>query len=284
MGKFQFLEAAKICAVPQPGSIKSPGCLACLETYRANMLTAVVATTLPAFAFWMGMEWTKSCTMASISVVGINATDAQKGAEANRIGSLAEVYMRHAMPHARDEQLAHLKAKTESFERFSTYAGPVAEEVIQNLLRGIVIQSWTAFETLAEELYLCAQQETKIKLPLPLDRKGNPMQPGFRSRSKIRQAYAAGFSVDGDKVNNPLADSAINALALLRNVIVHKATKADMDFREGVGRTPLLSVYSHLNDGDAVVLDGKIVRSIVSPVIQRAYSVISAVNIWLTKH
>ena len=285
MGKFHFLEAAKICAVPQPGSIKSLGCLECLETYRANMLTAIVGTTLPAFAFWMGMEWTKSCTMASINVVGINATDAQKKAEADRIGSLSETYMRQAMPLARDAQLDNLQAMTESFERFSMYAGPVAEEVIQNLLRGIIVQSWTAFEALSENLFLCAETEAKTPPARQTVKPGKRPKESFRSRDRIRDAYKFGFVIDGEKINTPLSDLCIDALALLRNVIVHKTARADKDFRDGVSvPTPLLSHYSGLGDGDPIVLDGGVVRSIVSPVIQRSYSVIEAVDVWIKRH
>jgi hypothetical protein len=225
------------------------------------------------------MEWFSACAKANHAILGVNASPDMIRSAVQRIGPLAEKYMAKAMRKATPrQQREHLIEKTTMFEKFTSDAGPYAEAVLSNLLKSIVVQSWTAIEVLTEELYA----ETENQFPKNFAHLSK--KPRFRSRDAFRETYRRAFGNNAPDIFAALNDTSIDALALLRNVIVHKSGLADEDFRKGVALTPLLSRFSRLRPDGLIVLDGELVRSILDPAFQSGYKLIVALNRWLNLH
>lgn len=279
MGKFKFLHASAISKIPSPGSISEPCCLETLRLFTANAELALGTTRTPAFVFWMAMEWIGACTRAKTFILGDESSPKRLTANAPVIGLLAEEYMETAMKLNRDQQVAHLVEKTEMFERFCVDAGPNAEVVLSSLLKTIVVQCCTVAEVLTEDLYRTAEKA----FPKNFAHIGPKDWVSFISRRGFRTAYKRAFASD-PAIDMTLADKSIDALSLLRNVIVHRAAVADEDFTEGVKVTPLLAPFKTLNDGDPVILDGEIVHSIIDPAFKACYQLIENVDQWLKIH
>ena len=275
MGKFNFIQAGGIRGIPDAGNITEKCCLETLELFRENAMLAMATTTMPAFVFWTAMEWVKAGTRAKNQILGYDASDAQIAPAAQAIGQLFERYMAEAMNLNRDEQVTHLIEKTTMFEKFCTDAGPNAEAVLTNLLKTIVVQSCTVIEVLMEDLY----RATKMAFPKNFAHIGPKSWVSFRSRRGFRHTYATAFSHDAGDIDAAITDKSIDALSLLRNVIVHKASLADQDFRDGVNVTPLLAPFISLQNNDPVELDGEIVRSIVDPAFKAGYQLVVALDL-----
>ena len=99
----------------------------------------------------------------------------------------------------------------------------------------------------------------------------------FSILGKTRAAYSAAFWSYSSDIDEALSDRALDALNLVRNLLVHNAGVADQQYLNGIAGTPapLLGVNVQLQ------LDGEIVRSLVNPVVQRAVELIKAVDQWI---
>jgi hypothetical protein len=102
----------------------------------------------------------------------------------------------------------------------------------------------------------------------------------FSRLSDIREAYARAFDKDSSQIDEALTDKVIDALRIVRNVIVHKAGAADSEYLKMVSslRLPPAAL------GRPIVLTGENVVNLVSPVIDCSKGLLSAVDAWLIKH
>lgn len=106
----------------------------------------------------------------------------------------------------------------------------------------------------------------------------------FTSLEAIREAYSLAFSENGrrartDKIDTTLAAKELDALSAVRNLIVHKAGKADsmyLDDRKSAPSAP------KLEENEKLQLDGEVCQSLIMPVLKLSVDLINAVDIWLT--
>lgn len=198
----------------------------------------------------------------------------------NALGKLMESYMIGSLCRtSKDEQRSHLVEKTTMFEKFSVWAGTTGELALQNSLKSIIIQSWTAVEVLIEDLLTEAINDYPHTFT-----HFNISDHSFRSRNAFRKAYGKAFSVDFVCIRSATKNEYINALALLRNVIVHKASKADEGFLLPAKQIGSLSQFHHINQNDAVDPDGETVRLVVDGAFLASYNLIESVSAWLNTH
>jgi hypothetical protein len=161
------------------------------------------------------------------------------------------------------ESISHAKA-----EQFRTDIGTkYIEGMIQvnlnmrrsvdSILRLTIINTWSYFECLAEDLVLSSVKKHATRF----SHVASDKSWRFRSRDQIRKSYKQAFKPEDPDILTAVYSDGIEALALLRNVLVHKAGIADNDFRTGAAASPLLTPFRPLNDGDEIELDGEVVRS-----------------------
>jgi hypothetical protein len=128
---------------------------------------------------------------------------------------------------------------------------PQAHQLFQGLLQSIVTQIWTAFEVLAGDLWesvlnehphglaaLDGKDESKKEIALNLLQRhhfdlsklmGTILKPkyNFTALDSTRRAYFAAFAKDREEISSAITDTLLDALNLMRNLIVHKAAVID---------------------------------------------------------
>jgi hypothetical protein len=103
----------------------------------------------------------------------------------------------------------------------------------------------------------------------------------FSRLSVIRAAYSAAFDVSSAQIDAALKDDSLDALSVVRNVLVHNAAIADQEY---VRRSQGLKSLPKAEIGKLLLLDGEIVVSLIKPALLQASRLLGAVDEWLHKH
>jgi len=113
----------------------------------------------------------------------------------------------------------------------------------------------------------------------------------FTTLWDIRRAYSVAFderTVDRRVVNavdGALADGSLDALAAVRNVIVHKAGVCDAEYVKRVAVAQKAGVaIPLLEERQLLQLDGEIVKSLTDPVVACCLKLFVAIDGWLDKN
>jgi hypothetical protein len=185
----------------------------------------------------------------------------------------------------------------------STHLAEGAEAWLSAQVTGI----WTAFEALSEDLWEAtvnthprglaelkgtkksgrADEDRSIRLDLlqkydyDVSASMGTVLKGkysFDTLEGIRRAYAdAGFE-DDQKIKDIMADRALDALALVRNLIVHSGGIIDEQFLRRKADLPPEAIA---NVGDQMPMDGALVEKLTKPAIQLGWDLIVAIDEWL---
>ena len=100
----------------------------------------------------------------------------------------------------------------------------------------------------------------------------------FSKLSSTREAYACAFDRKSETIDAALGHEAFEALNAIRNVLVHKAGKAD---REYVKRCSYLPMLPQTPEGQPVLLNGHIVTNLIRPCLEQAGNLMIAVDDWV---
>lgn len=104
----------------------------------------------------------------------------------------------------------------------------------------------------------------------------------------IRKAYSLAFDEEKidqsvvSAVDGALADGALDALAAVRNLIVHKASVADEEYR--LRMRPVLKAgltVPVLEEGQTLHMDGAVVKALTDPVVACCLKLFAVVDGWL---
>ncbi len=171
-----------------------------------------------------------------------------------------------------------------------------------------ITATWTAFEAMAGDLWEAALNckpkglaDLPGKRPPPQDERrillkwlyandydlshlmGTVLkeeQYKFESLAQIRKAYLDAFPAVAIDVHEPLASEALDALAAMRNVIVHNGGVIDKEFQNAKGVPP--EAMGPLNS--AIKIDGALVAKIVGPVLRIGHKLLVEVDQWIATH
>jgi len=157
-------------------------------------------------------------------------------------------------------------------------------EALHGLLQTIIIQAWSAFEVLAEDLYKNTLKEGLSSIAPYTDKERQKHWLGFASRERIRNTFAFVFKVDNSRIISALSSTDLDALALVRNVLVHKAGVIDGIFLSGSKPLPQIAYFHGLGLGKEILLTGDWVRKLVDPVIPIGFDLLNAVDSWIQAH
>jgi hypothetical protein len=187
---------------------------------------------------------------------------------------------------------------------------------IEAVLHSVVIGAWTAYETMAADLWESClnarprlgfvaldaepsplddeekterKQKVKYSLPVKLLRKwdynlknrmGSLLRGkwDFSRRDQAADAYRKAFGKDNDTLNNIIDDINIRWLNATRNVLVHRAGEADAEFVKLVATHPILGT---IKETELVKLDGKLVRELIEVAANKGVQLLQFVDNWL---
>jgi hypothetical protein len=167
---------------------------------------------------------------------------------------------------------------------------------------------WTAFEALAEEIWIAAVnahpsglaelnsgkkptgESKKIDLFL-LQKHGYDLSPhmgtvlsqrySFDRLEDIRRAYQEAHFEGDQTIDGTISDRSLDALSLTRHVIVHNGGIIDDAFLKRKSDLPAAILG---NVGDPLPLTGRIVADLITPVLTLGWNLISAIDEWLVAH
>ncbi len=105
----------------------------------------------------------------------------------------------------------------------------------------------------------------------------------FSKLEEIREAYSSAFPSGNHSqaIDRALSDKAIDALQIVRNIIVHKNGVADSEY---VTRAKSILGALAPREGDRLALNGPLVNDLVKPVLNASVRLLKAVDSWLVNH
>jgi hypothetical protein len=151
---------------------------------------------------------------------------------------------------------------------------------ISALFETIIVESWTAFETLCRDMWIVtldndngsiaervdvsrALQKARKNLTSTFDIKTHPgsfqvdtRQATFQKLGDIKKLYEAGFGKTAVSLFDSVEGGYITVLNAFRNVITHKCGKADRGFRHQLKD---FAEFNSIREGDEIKLDGEMV-------------------------
>jgi hypothetical protein len=165
----------------------------------------------------------------------------------------------------------------------------------------LIILSWACFETLAEDLWEAAVNARPSKLAtgkVSVDglkmygfdveyKMGtllkNSDKRSFRTLWDIRDAYSDTFKDQGQCIASILDDVELQHTAAVRNVLIHKGGKIDVEYLKQVDNVPN-AVKGKDRVGTKYPLSGKITSERCEAAIASAAKLIKAVHAWIICH
>jgi hypothetical protein len=196
-------------------------------------------------------------------------------------------------------------------------AKPLGAYGFVNMFSGYITGTWTAIETMIGDLWEAAlnthpeilaalngkprknanyptvrasgEQEKKFDLNLVAKHRFDLrlcMGTIFRSErrfeftrlSSAREAYMKAFSEKSSKVDAAILSNSIEALSVVRNILLHKAGVADDEY---VKQQRYLSIPK-APKGQPIQLDGQNTSDLIKPAIASSKSLMIAVDDWIT--
>ncbi len=155
--------------------------------------------------------------------------------------------------------------------------GDELEEGIDATLSAMVTGMWTAFEVVAEQVWH-ATDAARPHLKQALQGQRNV---GHRSALGIRRRYGFTFVVNGEDILRIVDDSKVEALALVRNVIVHTGGKRDGEFNTRAAPLSELNYFTAPNAPVKIKLTGQAVLNLIKPLPELGLNLAIAVDKWL---
>jgi hypothetical protein len=302
----------------------TPALAGVVSAYRENIERLISISEMPlmiAKAATVSQHFSAKASLELFKSLEVPA-DRQKewsGRVAEMANAMSAVERSHFHEHAR--------MMTENFFQGSDDLKRSAESI----LSGIAVGAWTAFETLAGDLWRdvinshphglsdlkgrtkkrqrqntplpttpvleplknrTTDDEDEKTIPIALLQKYNYNLHGsmgtllrkrfnFTALSGIRRAYYLAFHEDNADVDAAIDDKSLDALAAVRNLIVHRASRCDEEYQQKADRLPNIP---QLSLGDKMQLDGEIVNRLLSGSIKSSVNLISSVDKWVQDH
>ena len=206
-----------------------------------------------------------------------------------------------------DQRLEKFKEATSNAEVMNSVIAQIGES-LHSVVRSVLVQAWTAFEVMAGDLWEGALNEhphvlaglheksnSNREVPLWVLQKHNfdlsnvmgtilKEKFNFTVLADIRKAYLSAFSKKGLSVKTAIENDALDALSLLRNLLVHKAGMIDETFLRQAEKIPSLKYICSCGEGVLAPLDGVSVAEFMGNAVVCAYDLIQAVDNWISSH
>lgn len=236
---------------------------------------------LPAYAFMSGGEWQVAVKAVAERYFGKDMPSDEKFEE--KRGEIA------ALANAARKSVLSKRTAQSSMNVFYTACYNIEVFAadfsrlhgwLHDIFKSAIIQSWTAFEVLAEDLNCGAREKHSECFP-------PHVLTGKRYTFRRLEALCASFRrafCDDAHINAVVRSKEVKALALLRHLLVHKGGLVDQQFLNQCSEDPVVNEFSMFGLNQEIKINGGMVRSLVDPCIRRGYELIQLVNDWIMAH
>jgi len=263
-------------AAPKSSEIQAAWLALVANIDRADALTASFPLIVSAISTY---DKAHTSVMARFYLQGIPKPTAEHTSIAhevamNALKEFGEYMLQYHEGYRGPHLYAHVMPQSYALIQWAAVTHGNLEASLEAMLGAQVINLWTAFEALSEDLWNAlldarpSRLQVKKRRPLP-------------SLLRVRDAYAEVFGMGDRYFSTPLSSVDVEALAAVRNVLVHAGGVVDSMF---VDKHPLLPPELRLPLGATVSLDGALVYKMTVPVIAVCISLIDAADRWLTDH
>ena len=299
-------------------AVQSSACKSVVTAFNANVNGVLTILSMPGMVTWVTTAWNAASTTAQKETVGLNNTQPLSQSQLDEIGNRAGGYLRRAMNNPDVHPRLMMIQMTNVFETNFSRSNILLHSSLESILKMVLVQIWTAFEVLAQELWENVINEHPHHLA-GLDGKSGPvtMPPSKKDAGKqvslnvlrengydlshamgtvlkekfnftvldeVRRAYISAFASDRDEIERIISDKSLDALAAMRHMIVHRAGVIDKDFMDDSNGLSVLAAIRSLGLKQPVLIDGDLVRVLVEPVLNCGSALIYEVDKWLTNH
>lgn len=189
-------------------------------------------------------------------------------------------------------------------ERQDRIAWGQADRILSMMYAQLVL-IWGTFEALAGDLWeeavnLCPDRLAKPEDIISLDKmrraapEKNPydltgkvgsalaLDKEFIRLANVRKIYAATFKKHPGKINLILGRKSLDALSLVRNVIVHNGAKMDSEYKKAY--PALRRILPKPEIGKQLPVNGRLVSRLTAAVRDCGTELFEAIDLWLTRH
>lgn len=280
MFKVNFIEVSNMVGIArQMPVLHLAACNQALTTYRSNILRHSALVGLPGYASLTSMAWATSSVQAQHEIFGIREVS-QAEVEANlpKLHHRLTELMDQKMQGTEDQKRELMTKLTLQFQDFAGRSGQVYQDVLETVLKSILVLAWGTFEALTEDLLTGVIEETPSLFATV-----NTGKLRFTRRNQFREAYEKSFAADL-AIMTAVNNQTIDALSLIRNLLVHKSGLVDERFQKESVSIPQLAPFNSLAVGEAIRIDGKTVAALVDPTLESGYALIESVDAWLMNH
>ena len=195
----------------------------------------------------------------------------------------------------------------------------IAVQGCEAVFSSMLIGTWTAFETLAGDLWeTClnnrprlgfialgaepeqgddeekAKGKRKVKYAFPVhllrlwdynlrNRMGSLLRKkwDFATRHEAKSAYIKVFGKHKEQLSGIFDDPNLQWIAAIRNALVHSGGVADFEFVKLVEKQPQLSLIKQTKP---ILLDGALVCGLISPAVVTGVELVKFMDDWLIAH
>jgi hypothetical protein len=288
-------------------SLNTSGLRPIAETLIKNLDRIVSLVSMPAWITITAMVYQQHLSLIDFDFDSESlASPATDPGISPLLNQIAESYKQNKEPSAAIPKYAKAIAL---FNLIHTGAYPVISDGFSGLLAAQVIGAWTAFETMATDLWIevvnrrpailgerlasapdSENPRTGKGKSIPFDElqkhqfdlrahMGDAMAYKFHFSKfeDLKHAYSTIFDGE-DSVLKHLADSALWVVNAVRNLLVHRGGIVDQAFLRKVKSNPELSA---LKAGDEMPLDGKMTAEMTGTCIGASTGLLSEIDQWL---
>ena len=253
-------------------------CNEAATAFKANMLRVNGLLMLPGYAFMSGENWQSCVNAAAKHFFGENRPTDEQFAEneeamTNLAATLREKALRERSPESAQRSFASASYNIEVF----AHQFPPLHGWLHDILKSVIIQAWSAFEVLAEDLHRLSREKHA-----PLFRsEAVSARYNFRGLKSLNAAFVKLFCRDS-RIQNVVGSKEIKAVAVLRHLLVHKNGIIDRRFLEQCSEHPVVTDFAMFKEQQEVLINGEMVRSLVDPALRHGFELIRLVDDWMT--
>ena len=250
---------------------QAPECAEVAALYASHITRMHSLSLMPGHAFMDGEKWHEFCTQASRELKSSDPNNARIEMRARRL------YDKWRQDDAPQKQTHFIEASMNTAKMWNGI-WPMHNAHF-DLVQTMIVQAWTAFEIITDHLYR-AVKKTRPRLYAELSNK-KKKAIGFSSRRKIRDSYAILIQPEDEAIRDVLKNSAIDALALVRCLIVHAGGKVDDWFIDDSEDVAEVAHYRGLPEGTQIEIPCSYARKLIDDVTPLGFDLISEVDRWI---
>lgn len=173
---------------------------------------------------------------------------------------------------------------------------------VEAILVSMLVLGWTAVEVCLEDLFSVVTTESKRAacfngnelrivqmqcssrhVAAPTKARSNRNKPKFATLQQAREAYARGFDVDSAQIDKALSSLQLDALSLVRNLLVHRDGRTDELFRQQSEGIPSLKRFRG-QTCSSIKINGVLTRRWITGVLKPIASLLYSADKWVQKY